>query len=402
MGADPDAALREYFGFDPDEPLPTLDEPDLAANNDDLSRAADDLPEAPETGQSDSDGVGSDETVQDEPDDEAPDEPVMTETPPAASAEPTDLEDSIVSVMVTLRAADIAHQTLPVPSAITWLQPATNVTVRIIHEGTDPTLAVQTGTVSVDCYYVTGIEWPESCFEGIRVGVSALVGATVLSVLTTPLDEPVDIGGTEYRHLFDRSVVDPQRPERLLSMANLLISAISRYGRSTYGTRRASARMLTAVLFGDNAPPLLATIVQMALTDLHERGRLKLYGTEYVWYQDLRARRPRRFVADDFDIRPDLALFVRRHMVLGHLRRLSYWQSASQEAHDEYRLAHRSGNRRARSPELVDGYTWVREHPRGTEITTTVNALAVADGGLHSRADIEHDVRRSFNIEETA
>ncbi len=402
LGAEPDAALREYFGFDPDQPLPTSAEP-AAEPHDDTHTVSDTSPAQDDTPDADASNSGQAEPEDNEPgnDEELPVEQGTPESAPARD-EPADLEDSVVSVTVTLRAADIVHQTLPLPSAITWLRPAANVTVRIIHEGTDPTLAVQTGTLSDDGFFVTGIEWPESCFEGIRVGVSALVGATVLSVLTTPLDEPVEIAGIEYRHQFDRTVVDTQRPERPLSMASLLISAISRCGRVTYGTRRASARTLVSVLFGEHAPPLLATIVEMALADLHERGRLKLYGTEYVWYQDLRARRPRRFVADDFDTRQDLVLVVRRHIVLGHLRRLSYWQSASGEAHDEYRLAHRSGNRRARAPELPTGYTWVRDHPRGTEITTTVNALAVADGGLHSRADIEHDVRRSFNIEETA
>ena len=417
LGDDPEAALRDYFGFYQDEPLPDTGEPELQPDEDttpDAHQPADTPHVDTEAGegdqtQDDIEASGGDKAQDDNPTD-VPDDDLDTpnEPPPAqpeditSPADTPDLEDSIVAVTVTLRAADIAHGTLPVPTAITWLHPGEAVTIRVLHEGTDPSLAAQAGTVSADNFHVTGIEWPESCFEGIRVGVSALVGGSVLSVMTTPLDEPVDVNGIEYRHQFDRSVVDPQRNERPLSMASLLISAISRHGRQTHGTRRASAHTLIGILFGENAPPLLAQIVQMALDELHERGRLKLAGTEYLWYQDLRARRPRRFVADDFAVREDITLVVRRHTVFGFLRQLNSWQTASQEAVNEYRRAHRSGNRKARSPELPAGHTWVREHLRGTEIETTVNALAIVDGGRHSIADIERDVRQSLNIQETA
>lgn len=287
--------------------------------------------------------------------------------PPAIEAE---IEDTVVEAMVTLRATDIDHGTLPLPERFGWigdlLDAGETVHLRLQHEGLlDDDQRRQT-LIAREGATVDGLEWPMDFTVGIRLHLAAVVRLPTLYASTRRI---TDVDGT--RFLCDPAGLGTVDGGKRLTLAALAIDALRRAGRPTYGSRRATAAQIADALFGTDAPAVLVGAVRMALDTLVGKGRLGRAGSEYTIADTADDPTRERMRPAGYPAPNPGTGEVRIHVVHGFLRCLAHGWVASAEKRSEYlELTGRA---------LPAGYTWVSEHVRGNDIEAVRAALDGAE-----------------------
>lgn len=299
-----------------------------------------------------------------EPDDE-PGAPIADEAPsdPEPETREEEIADTYVEGTIVLRATDIDHGTLKLTERFYWfLERLTNgflVFVRLNHDGDidDDQLRQQLDT----CSDATAgrLDWPIDFFPGIHLHVTGIPNLPTLFVSTRRNDD-----GTGF-------IADPPHGAtpsgRHVTLAGLAIDALRRVGRSSYGTKRASAVQIAAALFGSDCPDLLRQAVGHALDALCEASKLARLGTEYSIADTAPDPTRTRFVpAGRASYTPELR-DVRAHIVPPFLRRLPPgWHASYAQEHLYQSMYGRP---------LPAGYTFVREHQRGEHASAWRSAL---------------------------
>ncbi|HET9127046.1 MAG TPA: hypothetical protein VFN73_03125 [Propionibacteriaceae bacterium] len=299
-----------------------------------------------------------------------------------------DLNATLLSATVTVRALDIDNATLRLPEGWGWL--SGEVTVMLSHAGEidDDQLTQPAGCAEE---VVAPLSWPLDFFPGIRLHLSVFASGSTIFASTVPLVPPVD----GYDFVFDPSVVG--RPpaggcrshhgdgtagdasgERAggIPLVDVLVGLLARRGRrASDGTRRATARELAILCFGPERPSGAEEVLVAALEPAVASGRLVLAGSEYI-YESWRAGRPGRAPGPSgWGRREHLARAAVAAHVPGFVRRLAPGFTASAEKRASYAQARAEGLILFGPEVLPDGHTWVRPHERGGASDAYAGAL---------------------------
>lgn len=335
---------------------------------------------------------------------------------PAAGGRPDEeLDATLLSTTVTLRAGDVDGGTLRLPEGWGWLGP--QATVILAHAGDiDDDQLTQTAEVADG--RAGGLSWPVDFFAGIRLHLSVFAGGSTLFASTLPLVPPVD----GYDFVFDPAVVG-RRPSAgdssgaggaggdgqdgqdggdtgdgagagQIALVDVLVGVLARRGRRAGdGTRRASARDLAIICFGAGRPAGAEEVIAAALEPALECGRLSMAGSEYLWMPSAsgragRASGPSGWVGGARLTRTALAA---AH-VPGFVRRLAPGFTASAEKRASYARARAEGLILFGPETLPDGYTWVRPHERGGAGAAYQGALAGIVSTITGRSPAEAEL----------
>lgn len=340
---------------------------------------------------------------------------------PAAMPEEDELDPTLLSATVTLRATDVDDGTVRLPEAWGWL--SGQVTVMLSHVG-DIDDDQRTQAAERDGARLGGLSWPLDFFPGVRLHLSVFAGGSTVFASTLPLVPPVgDLG-----FVFDPAVagpnagsgggqpsdgggvgeaVDGDGEPAGLDLVEVLIGVLCRRGRrASDGSRRASARDLAMICFGRDRPAGADKVIAATLEPAVDDGRLTMVGSEYRWEtggppRPGRATRPSGW---GDRARPVRTVVAAAH-VPGFVRRLAPGFTASAEKRASYAQARADGDILFGPEVLPEGYTWVRPHERGGAGIAYDRALAgivSTVSGLSPGAAELAEMRRAWGLAETA